>query len=165
MEVFETLKRRRSVRRFLPQAVSRAEIERILDAARYAPSAHNAQPWEFVVVTNRELRDQFATLGENTAFLGNVPVCIAVFCRESEHSLESGCASVQNLLVAATALGLGSCWVAGTDTTYAAEVARLVKARGNQHLVALVAIGYAAEEQVLRPPKRLLEDIMHWETF
>ena len=114
---------------------------------------------------NRELRDRFARLGENTAFLGNVPVCIAAFCRESEHSLEGGCAAVQNLLVAATALGLGSCWVAGADTTYAAEVARLLKARGNQRLIALIAIGYAAEEKALRPPKRLLEDITHWETF
>jgi nitroreductase len=165
MDVFDAIRGRRSVRRFLSKAVPRSDIEAIIDAARHAPTAHNAQPWEFVVVTAQELRDEIAARCPYGAFLSNAPVCIAVFCRGTDHSLEDGCAATQNILLAATGLGLGSCWVAGAGTGHAAEVARLLKARGIHHLVALIGLGYAAEESTLRPAKRMLGDVIHWENF
>ena len=144
----------------------REAIEALVDAARLAPTANNAQPWEFVVVTREETREKIAALAENGAFIGNAPVCIAVFCRETDHSLEDGCAAVENILIAATALGLGTCWVGGAGARYADDVARLLKARGHHRLIALVAVGTStAEETTLRPPKRLLADVLHWEVL
>lgn len=163
MDALEALKTRRSVRRYLPAGVGRQELEEIADAARLAPSANNAQPWEFVVVTRPETREELAALAPNTAFLGNAPACIVIFCRASDHSLADGCAAATSLLIAATAKGLASCWVAGAGMPYASAVARLLKARGHHELVAIVAIGHGAEETALRPPKRLLADVLHWE--
>jgi nitroreductase len=165
MDAIEALKTRRSVRRYLPKKVTRGQIEAMLDAARFAPTACNAQPWEFVVITGSETRARIAELGDNCAFLEHAPACVAVFCRETDHGLEDGCAAVQSLLIAATALGLASCWVAGAGAKYAPEVAKLLGARGHHRLIALVALGYAAEESTLRPPRRLLEDVVHWERF
>ncbi len=165
MDAIEAIKRRRSVRRFLPRQLKRHVVEALVDAARLAPTADNAQPWEFVAVTRPESRERIAALSPNTAFVGNAPLCIAVFCRETDHSLEDGCAAVQNILIAATAQGLASCWIAGAGMPYAAEIGTLLKARGHHHLVALVALGHAAEDLGMRPPKRLLEDVLHWESY
>ncbi len=165
MDAFEALKKRRSVRRFLPDPVSRAVIEEILDAARYAPSADNTQPWEFVVITRRQTLEELASHIPNAPFLGNAPAAVAVFCRQSEHFVEGGAAAVQSILIAATAKGLGSCWIPALDMPYEKQIARLLRARGHHRLLALVAIGYGAEETNLRPAKRLLEDMLHWESF
>ena len=165
MDALEALKNRRSVRRYLPRKVPRSDIEALIEAARFAPSADNAQPWEFVVVTAQKTREQIAALGDNAAFLENAPACVAVFCRHTEHSIEDGCAAVQSILIAATARGLGSCWIAGAGMEYAPQVAKLLKARGHHHLIALVALGFAAGESTLRPAKRLPGDVCHWESF
>jgi nitroreductase len=165
VDALEAIKRRCSVRRFLPRPVARDDIRALVDAARLAPTADNAQPWEFVAVTRPELRKQIAALGSNAGFAGSAPVVIAVFCRATDHCVEDGCAAVENLLIAATARGLGSCWITGEGARYAGDVARLLRARGHQRLIALVAVGYAAESAHLRPTKRLLDDVLYWEGF
>jgi nitroreductase len=87
-----------------------------------------------------------------------------VFCKDTKYYLEDGCAAVENILVAAAALGLGACWVAGDKKSYAGEVRRMLRAPEDCNLVALLPIGYPAEEMVPRQ-KRPLEDVLHWETF
>jgi nitroreductase len=163
MDVFDAIKARRSCRRFLPRAVARADIEAVVDAARYAPSANNAQPWEFVVVADQAMREELAAVCEEGAFLGNAPAVVAIFCRACDHALEAGAAACQTLLLAATARGLASCWVAGAGTGGTAAIEKLLGARGNQQSVALVALGYGEEETELRPSRRLLSDVLHWE--
>ncbi|HOV60095.1 MAG TPA: nitroreductase family protein [Candidatus Hydrogenedentes bacterium] len=164
MDTLEALRTRRSVRQYDPERkVSDADLETMVDCARLAASARNAQPWEFVVVREATTRARLAQLATNGAFIADAPACIAVFCRESDYFLEDGSAATQNLLVAARALGLGSCWVAGYRKPYADAVRQLLGAPDDMLLVSLVAVGYP--RSIPSPMKRPLSEVLHWEKF
>jgi nitroreductase len=165
MDALEVLRARRSVRRFQPQAVEREKIEAIVDCARLAPSANNLQPWEFVVVTDQRKREDIAKLTDYGKFIREAPVLLAVFCKDTKYYLEDGCAATENILLAAWALGLGSCWVAGDKKPYAEEVRRLLGVPEGYRLVSLVAIGYPVDVPKGHIFKRDLREVLHWEKF
>ena len=166
MEAIEVLKKRRSVRVFKDKAIARSDIEAMLDAARFAPTARNVQPWEFVVVSAKDSLARIARLAENGRFIGSCPVCVAVFCAETKYYLEDGCAATTNILNAAAALGIGSCWVAGDKKPYCEEVSRILNAPPGLKLVSLIALGYPEDEDSFRIiDKKPLGDIVHWEKF
>jgi nitroreductase len=164
MDALEVLRGRRSVRVYDAQRpVAHGQIETIVDCGRLAATARNTQPWEFIVVTDPTVRAAIAALATNGPFIADAPVCIAVACQEGPYYLEDGCSATQNLLLAAHALGLGSCWVAGDKKPYAAAVADLVGVPGEYRLVSLVAVGHALS--VPHPKKRALAEVLHWEKF
>lgn len=165
MDALTTLKTRRSVRRFTGKAVPEEHLREIVDCARLAATARNEQPWEFVVVRTPALREEIARLADYGKFIAEAPVCLAVFCKETKYYLEDGAAATENALLAAHALGLGSCWVAGDKKEYAEAVRELLGLPPGFKLISLVAIGYPAEEKVAGPPKRKLEEVLHWEKF
>ncbi len=142
MDFFELIKSRRSVRTYTEQPVAKEEILKILDAANWAPSAMNWQPWEFIVVSGNRLKllsesyakvfkdltphlyekdqSQILSSKEFSNFVrayGKAPVVIIVLCKKSKKpneqkaNLESACAAMQNLVLAATHIGLGTCWM------------------------------------------------------
>ncbi|MBS7623678.1 nitroreductase family protein [Candidatus Bathyarchaeota archaeon] len=164
MDALEAIRGRRSVRRFLPTTLSREIVETLVDAARHAPSAMNLQPWEFIAVTDQEMRRRIADVTDYGKFIADAPLCIAVFCRESKYYLEDGSAAVENLLIAATALGLGSCWVAGDKKGYAETVRELLSVPAGYRLIALVPVGYV-EGEVRSKQKRELREVLHYERF
>jgi len=135
----------------------------MVDCARLAATARGVQPWEFVVVTETALREQLAELCPNGKFLATAPAAVIVFCRETTYYLEDGCNATENLLIAAVALGLGTCWVAGDKKPYADEVCRLLNVPQEYKLIALVAVGYPST--IPSPAKRTLEEVLHWERF
>lgn len=116
MEAIEALLTRRAVREFKPDPVSEEQIETILKAAMHAPSACNQQPWHFIVIDQREKLDAIAGVHPYAQMLKQAPLAICV-C--GDVSLETcpgnwaiDCsAAMENLLLAAHALGLGSVWV------------------------------------------------------
>ena len=164
MDALEAMRERRSVRLYDAQRpVTREQVETIIDCGRLAATARNVQPWEFIVVTDPDIRAAIAALATNGPFIADAPVCIAVACQDGAYYLEDGCNATQNLLVAAHALDLGSCWVAGDKKTYAGAVADLLGIPRNYRLVSLVAVGYAAT--VPSPKKRSLPEVLHWEKF
>ncbi|MCS7242595.1 MAG: nitroreductase family protein [Candidatus Caldatribacterium sp.] len=165
MDVLEALRTRRSVRRFAAQPVEREKIEAIIDCARLAPSANNLQPWEFVVVTDAKMREEIARLTDYGKFIREAPVLVAVFCKDTKYYLEDGCAATENILLAAWALGLGSCWVAGDKKPYAEDVRRLLRVPEGYRLVSLVALGYPAHVPQGHIFKRELREVLHWEKF
>jgi nitroreductase len=138
-------------------------IEQAVDCGRLAATARNVQPWEFVVVTKPDMRKRIADLAEYGKFIEHSPVCIAVLCQDTKYYLEDGSAAIQNILVAARALGLGTCWVAGDKKPYAPEVAKLVGAPETHRLVGLIAMGYTDHKP--SPKKRSLKEVLHWETY
>jgi nitroreductase len=163
MDAIEVLKTRRSVRAYTPQAISKEILEDIIDCGRLAATAINIQPWEFVVVTDAALRRQIAQIADYGKFIAEAPVCVVVLCRETKYYLEDGSAATQNLLLAARAHGLGSCWVAGDKKPYAEQIRRLVGAPEDHKLVSMVALGYPAEQP--ERPKRSLAEVLHWERY
>jgi nitroreductase len=164
MDALKALKTRRSIRAYRPDPVPAAMLDDILDCGRLAATARNLQPWEFVVVTDPSLRYRLADLIETGRFIADAPVCIVVFCRETKYWLEDGCAAIQNMLVAARAHGLGSCWVAGEKKPYVGQVAELLGVPAGVKLVGLIALGYAAGSAE-SPPKRPLAEIVHREKW
>ena len=163
-EALKVIAARHSVRRFADRPVARETIEQIIDAARRAPTARNVQPWAFVVVTDADTRAWIGDTTDHGKFIADAPVCVVVLCADTKYYLEDGCAAVENLMLAATALGVGSCWVAGDKKAYAAKMVAKVGAPQEMKLVALVALGYAADDAEPKA-KRPLDDVLHWETW
>ena len=164
MDAIQALKTRRSVRSFKSDSVSQHIVADIVDCGRLAATARNRQPWEFVAVTDPTIRRQLAELIETGRFLAEAPVCLAVFCKDTKYFIEDGSAAIENLLVAARAHGLGSCWVAGDKKPYAETVAQMLTVPVGFKLIGIVALGYAVANPVM-PPKRSLTEVLHWEKF
>ncbi|MGE5599139.1 MAG: nitroreductase family protein [Bacteroidota bacterium] len=154
-DVIEAIKERRTVRRFRPDPVPEATIGRLIEAARRAPSAGNLQPWRFTVVLNQGARQALAAAAAGLEFIAEAPVCL-VFSAEPQRSaakygrrgaelycLQDTAAAIENLLLAATGFGLGSCWVGAFDEQAVREAVGLP---AEQRPVAIIALGHPAEE-------------------
>lgn len=163
MDAIACLKSRRSIRSYIERPVADEVVEDIVDCARLAPTAMNRQPWTFVVVRAAATRARIAELTGHAAFIAQAPVCIAVFCQDGEYWVEDGSAATLNLLNAAWAHGLGSCWVAGHPLDYAQPIASLLGAPADRRLLSLVSIGWSNEQP--SPEKRPLPDVLRWERF
>ena len=166
MENLELLKFRRSIRSFSNKPISQADLEKLIEAARFAPTARNVQPWELVVVTDKQKLLEFAKLAENGRFMAQAAACIAVFCAETKYYLEDGCAATCNILLAATALGIGSCWIAGDKKPYSLQINTLLNAPLGMKLISLIALGYPQDADVFKIiEKRSSKELLHWEKF
>jgi len=164
MESLEAIKKRQSIRKYLTKPVEKELIEIVVNAGRLAATARNVQPWQFVVVTDRGKLNKLVEINDYADFLKEAPVCILVFCKkDAKYYLEDGCAATQNILVAAAALGLGTCWIAGDKKPYIDKISSLVNAYEDLTLVSSIALGYPVESHPAQPAKLSLEEILHWE--
>ncbi len=164
MEILNAIKKRQSIRKYLTKPVEKELIEKVVDAGRLAATARNVQPWQFVVVTDREKLNKLVEINDYADFLKEAPVCILVFCKaDAKYYLEDGCAATQNILVAAAALGLGTCWIAGDKKPYIGKIAELVNVPDDYTLVSSIALGYSVENHPAQPTKLSLEEVLHWE--
>lgn len=163
MDAIECMKTRRSVRAYLDKPVPKEVVEDIIDCGRLAASAMNVQPWQFIVVQDAALRRKIADITDYGKFIEQSAVCVAVFCQDVKYYLEDGSAATQNILNAARAHGLGSCWVAGDKKEYAPVMARLLGLPQDYKLISLIAIGHGASEG--NPPKKPLTEVMKWERY
>lgn len=146
MEVFEAIQKRRSVRAYTKIPVPKEKLERILEAARLAPSAENIQPWYFIVVTDPEKRKRIARSGIFAGFLEESPVVI-VGCGDRVASPKwyaiDVAIAMQNMAVAATAEGLGTCWIGSFDEGL---IKKLLKIPERFEVIALLTVGYPREK-------------------
>jgi len=164
MDALEAVRTRRSCRKFAPRDVPRDLLEKVVDAGRLAATARNEQPWEFVVVTDKAALRQIAGMTDHGPFIADSSACIAVLAKDTKYYLEDGSAATQNILLAAHALGLGACWVAGDKKPYAPKVVEFLGAPPGVRLVALVAFGWP-EGALPSPKKRSLQEVIHWGRF
>jgi len=163
-DMTRVIKARRSVRKFQAKPVAEEIIRDILDCARMAPTARNVQPWLFGAVTNEDLRRQISELAEYGKFIKDCPVCFAVFCRaDAKYLLEDGCAATVNILLACSAHGIASCWVAGHKKAYVEDVRKLLNVPEAYTLIALVAAGYSEEQPEIK--KKPLEEVMFFDRY
>ena len=150
MNIFDTIAKRYSVRSYQDKKVEPEKLASIFSAVRLAPSARNAQEWRFIVVTDPELREKVAAAG-GQPFLKQCPV-IVVACAETDRRLMK-CGEqaysvdlaigVDHLLLAATAMGLGTCWIGSFDPVMVREALDIPD---TVPVTALVSLGYAADE-------------------
>jgi nitroreductase len=170
MDVFAVVQKRRSIRAYASTPVPNEKLEKILEAARLAPSAANIQPRHFIVVTNSEKRKLLAR--RFARFLAEAPVVI-VGCGDQKASpkwyLVDVAIAMQNMVLTATDEGLGTCWVGSFDEN---QVKEMLKIPENFRVVALLALGHPrkkldvlAKVVHLMRPKKKLENIVHLEEY
>ena len=164
MQTVAAIKMRRSVRGFAQKPIAPDLIEKLIDAARLAPTAKNVQPWDFVAITKKETLTYLGSLADNGKFIADCACCIAVFCQDTKYYLEDGCAATVNILIAATDSGLGGCWVAGDKKIYCDQVKQLLGAPQDFKLVSLIALGYPQAETAMLA-KKPVKELLHWEKF
>lgn len=189
MDFFELVKNRRSIRAYADQPVDKEDILRVLDAANWAPSAMNWQPWEFIVVSGSRLKllsksyarvvksftqrlhendeSQILSSKEFSKFArtyGKAPVAIIVLCKRSENpneqraNFESACAAMQNLILAAAHIGLGTCWMT-SPLDDDERLRRLLDIPESLELVAATPLGFP--KVAPKPPPRVDPDLQH----
>ena len=161
MDTLEAIRKRRSVRRFTDKTIPRKDLETIVDAGRLAASGSNQQVWDFVVVTDRTMIASFKIAG---AWLGEARAVIAVVMDPvSRWWVEDGAAAIENMLLAGTALGYGTCWVEGDALAREEQLKTLLGVPPEKRLMALIPLGVPAE--IPGPAKKTLEQVLHWEKF
>lgn len=164
METFDSISKRTSVREYQTKPVPKDLLEKLVDAGRRAPTARAVEPWEFVVVNDKEVLQKLGEIATSGGFIKDSTACIAVFCKDTKYYLEDGCAATENILLAAADLGLGACWVAGDKKPYADEVSKLLGALSGLKLVSLISLGWPKKETG-QVKNRKLEDVIHWKKF
>lgn len=164
METFDAIVKRASTRDYIHQPVPKEMLDKLVDAGRRAPSARAVEPWEFVVITERVILDQLAGMISTGVFLKQATACIVVFCQDTKYYLEDGSAATENILLAATDLGLGACWIAGDKKEYCGEVSKLLGAPEVLKLISLISIGWSTRE-VKQRKRRTLDEVLHREKF
>jgi len=145
---------RRTIREYTEEPVSDEQAEAILMAAMAAPSARNLQPWHFVVVRKRKLLDKLAKVHKYAYMLEKAPLAFVV-CGDQEvseqHWVEDTCAATQNLLLAATAVGLGGVWISVyPKKKHQKYVRELLDIPEHVGVLCLVAMGHPAEKKEAR---------------
>ncbi len=163
METIKHIKSRISVRKYLDKPVPENIIEELVDCGRMAPSGYNRQPWVFVAITSEEIRAKIADRSRYGKFIKQAGACIALFCSESECKLEDACAATENMIIAAQAYGLGTCWVNSYQKEHSADVEKLLNCPSDYELVVLLAVGYPDEQR--ETPKKPLSQVLKWQSF
>jgi nitroreductase len=170
MDVFEAIAVRKSVRAFLDKPVGEDVLEKILDAARRAPSARNAQEWRFVVVSDRAVRQRIASEAARQPFIGTAGILLAccaitdgriMRCGQPAYTIDVAIA-MDHLSLAAAALGLGTCWVGSFDEEM---VRRILGIEPGVRVVQLMPLGYPADPAPVPKSRLSLGEIVHRERW
>jgi nitroreductase len=154
MDLFEAIHTRRSIRAFTDEPVSEADMDVILRAAMAAPSAGNAQPWHFVVLTDRAVMDAVPDIHPHAAMIRQAPVAVAVAAELAQEKYPGfgywtlDCsAAVENMLLAARGLGIGSVWCGIYPRSERMEgLKKLLGLPEGVQAHALVVFGHPAQE-------------------
>jgi len=161
VDTIQAIKSRVSIRKYKPLPVEPAILTDLVDCGRLAPSGYNRQPWTFVVVTDQTIRSRLAAAATSGRFIQDAGACIAVFCRVGTQTwLEDACAATENLIIAAQAYGLGTCWVNVFQKPDSEAIKKILDCPADQELMTLLAVGYPDEKRTTR--KKSLDEVIRW---
>ena len=171
-EVLRVIKERRSIRRFKNEQLKREELEAILEAGLYAPSGHNDQPWHFTVVQNKDLLNKISILSnegmrnsgidwveklgnKNRNIFHDAPTVVIVSGKQGTYSPLSDCsAAIQNMLLAAESLGIGSLWNGLVEYFFNMKEAEELWLKEGYRPYYAIALGYKDCEQPKAPERK-----------
>lgn len=168
MDVMEAVQKRFSVRKYLDRPIEPEKLQRVMEAARLAPSASNRQVWRFVLIQDPERRQAIAAAA-GQEFVGAAPVVIAgcatdgtriMRCGIPCHAVDLGIA-MEHIALQATAEGLGTCWIGAFD---AEAVKHIIGAPAEAVVVELMPLGYPAVDQPVKS-RLALDEIVMQETW
>lgn len=167
-DVMDAIRERRSVRQFQPDPIPEPTLGRILEAAQWAPSAGNLQPFRFHVVYSNDLKEGLKVASYNQAFIAQAPVVVVVTVLPGQsgnrygergtdlYCLQDSAAAIQNLMLAATGFGIGSCWVGAYNDE---AVTKVLELSDEERPVAIIPLGYPVNK-VEAPPRYQLEKVV-----
>ena len=161
MDTLEAIRKRRSIRSFTGESIPTKDLEAIVDAGRMAATGGNRQPWEFVAVVSRPLID---SLKVAAPWMEKAAAILAVVMDPtSQWWIEDGSAAVENILIAATAMGYGSCWLEGWTKPREEEFKKLLDIPSDKRLLTLIPLGVPAEWP--EREKKPLSEILYWDHY
>ncbi len=171
MNIYELIKKRRSIRKYEPKEIEQDKLERVLDAARLAPSGKNVQGWKFIVVRDPQRKEQLVDACKGQKFMAEADAAVAVAVNEEEvyqgHGnymtsfAVDGAIALDHLILAATHEGLGTCWIGAFDENKVREILQVPQP---YRIVALTPLGYPAQEGRDRGRKSL-DEVVVFETW
>ncbi|MDD5496219.1 MAG: nitroreductase family protein [Candidatus Omnitrophica bacterium] len=170
MNVMEAIKKRYSVRDYDKRPVEKEKLDSILEAARLAPSASNRQEWRFVVVQDKDTRQELMKAAKNQSFVGEAPVVIACCAKHDGHVMSCGqlcypidvAIAMEHMALKATEEGLGTCWV---GAFYEDKVKEILKIPEDIRVVELLALGYPAKPSAPNKQRLSIKDIVMYEKW
>ncbi|TVR71134.1 MAG: nitroreductase [Spirochaetaceae bacterium] len=170
MTVYEAIRTRKSVRGFTDKPVEGDKLQRILEAARLAPSARNLQEWRILVVTDAHKRQALANAAGGQAFVGEAPVVLVCCAETNHHVMHCGIKSypidvaiaIDHMTLAAVEEGLGTCWIGKFDP---AAVRTVCGIPPEIEVVQLLPLGYAADPRVAEKTRKPIGEIVHYEQW
>lgn len=166
MDVFEAISVRRSIRAYTNQPVETEKLDKVLESARLAPSAHNNQPCHIIVVDDAATRKRLGT-AYSGQWLMQAPLIIVVCAVPSDAWIRSddeeywkvdAAIAMENMILTATELGLGTCWIAMFDETAAKKALSIPD---HVRVVVMTPLGYAAQEKGPVTHRKRLTDLVH----
>lgn len=177
---FEIVEKRRAIRKYKQYDIPEEDLKKILEAARLAPSAENSQPWRFIIVKDQKTKKLLAKpYFQNRTFLtqpfiADANAIVVVLgdpsvscCPRATWTTRDPLIATEHLVLAATALGYGTCWIANYESRpkeWINEVKKTLKIPEHMHIIVLVAIGIPDEDPPPRPRKSL-QEICFEETY
>lgn len=169
MEFWDVLESRRSIREFdTEREVSAEDVEKLLQAALFAPTAGDRQPWHFSVIRDPKTKRDIAQFALRQDFIANAPVMIVISGEPERsgarwgqvmadlHTVQDTSAAAMNILLAATDLGLASCWVSALREDEIRQVLELSEAF---RPLVIIPVGYALKRPGERPPRRSIKEL------
>ncbi|MDG3548359.1 nitroreductase family protein [Methanobacterium formicicum] len=166
MDVFEAVTQRKSIRKYKDKEIEKEKLIKVLESARIAPSASNRQEWKFIVVKDENTRNKLVSAAHDQKFVGQAPVTIVACSTESERIMPCGqhaytvdlSIAVSFMMLEATELGLGTCWLGAFDEEAVKEILGIPS---DIRVPAMFTLGYADENPVARPRKALNDIVCH----
>ncbi|MBD3189774.1 MAG: hypothetical protein GF308_03980 [Candidatus Heimdallarchaeota archaeon] len=168
LEVTDAIKNRRTVRRFSDEPISEEVLHQLIEVAIHAPSACDIQGWKFIILDDDELLQKIIQK-DAAVFIKRAPLRILVLYDnltdniEYQDHIQSAAAAIQNMLLQATALGLGSCWVCHLPRKK--EIRKILHIPGYFDPIAIVLFGYPKKDPKPRPRKGGIDDFLTYNTF
>jgi nitroreductase len=165
VSLLDTILSRRSVRKYGKKKVSKKVLNRILEAGRQAPSASNKQPWHFIVVTDKEIKEKLS-YGKSNSFITDSAFTL-VGCKyvgddySRKWSTVDTSIALQNMVIAAWSLGVGSCWIGAFKED---EIKQILDIPDDWKVVSLVSFGYPAEP-IGKKEKKSIKEIIGYNKF
>ncbi|MFX0021941.1 MAG: nitroreductase family protein [Candidatus Hermodarchaeota archaeon] len=162
VKLLSFLKERRSIRTYQDKSLKDSELTMILEAARWTPSASNRQPWEFIVIKNKEILLKLAKTLSYGRFMKEVPIAIAIVAKMKTspkwYMIDTSLASM-NMMLMAWSLGIGTCWIGSMNREKAKEILGL---GDNDHLLTILPFGYIEGEIPEPTARKALEKIVKY---
>ena len=152
MKIFDGIKSRQSVRLYNSKPIEIEIINQIIESAIWAPSGKNGQPWKFKIITEQNIIEEIAKLSVNARWIKTAPCLIIVYLDKmrSYHyikDVQSCGAAIQNMLLAAHEMGIGSCWI-GNLLEKADAINKLLEADDSLELMSVVSLGYGRGKSI-----------------